>query len=105
MYLQRSKMNHTVNIWMRLKHLIKALLICNVALVVLGLLPANQLDAIEGLAGGVVEVVNDDYFVVGFEECEGGEGADVASATAHRNISIESWSFIGCLGSVQRRKS
>lgn len=43
-------------------------------------LAADELDAIEDLFGGIVEIVADDYFVSSFEEGECGEGAYVASA-------------------------
>ena len=55
----------------------------DVAGVVFGSLAADEFDAVEDFGGGVVEVVDDDDFVVCFEEREGGEGADVASATSY----------------------
>jgi len=72
----------TVNVRMLLKHLIQLLLIRDVALYVLGLLAADQLYAIDDLGGGVVEIIDDHDLVVGFEQGEGSEGADVACAAA-----------------------
>lgn len=63
-------------------------LVGDVAGVGLGPLAADELDAVEDLGGGVVEVVDGDDFVVGFEEGEGGEGADVARATGYRALAF-----------------
>lgn len=81
-YLQRRKMDHVVNVRMRLKHFVESLLIGDVEIEILRLLPTYQLNAIEDLFGGVVQVVCDDDFVAGFEEGEGREGANVAGAAA-----------------------
>lgn len=75
-------MDNIVNIRVLLEHLIQLLLIGDVQRVVLGPLAANELDTVEDLLGGVVEVVDDDDLVVGLEKGEGGERADVAGATA-----------------------
>lgn len=80
-HLQRSKVNNIVNIRVLLKHLVQLLLVGNVASVVLGPLAADELDAVEDLVRRVVQVVDDDDLVVGLEQGEGGEGADVAGAT------------------------
>lgn len=74
-------MNDIVDIRVLLEHLIQGLLIGDVERVVLGSLAADQLDAVQDLLGGVVEVVDDDDLVVGLEESERGERADVAGAT------------------------
>jgi len=94
--LQRSKVNNIVDIRVLLKHLIQLLLIGDVQRVVLGPLAADELDAVEDLLGGVVEVVDDDDLVVGLEEGKGGERADVAGATGKR-IDVRGWT-IGLLG-------
>ena len=77
-------MNDIVDIRVLLKHLVQGLLIGDVERVVLGSLAADQLDAVQDLLGGVVEVVDDDDLVVGLEKGEGGERADVAGATGKR---------------------
>ena len=77
-------MNDIVNIRVLLEHLVQGLLIGDIKRVVLGSLAANQLDAVEDLLGGVVEVVDDDDLVVGLEESERGERADVAGATGEQ---------------------
>ena len=77
-------MNDIVDIRVLLKHLVQGLLIGDVERVVLGSLAADQLDAVQDLLGGVVEVVDDDDLVVGLEESERGERADVAGATGKK---------------------
>lgn len=83
-------MYHIVDIRVLVKHLIQLLLVRDIALDILGLLAADQLDAIDDFGGRVVQVVDDDDFVVGLEEREGGEGADVAGA-ARRRSDIACW--------------
>lgn len=77
-------MNDIVDIRVLLEHLIQGLLVGDIEGVVLGPLSADQLDAVQDLFGGVVEVVDDDDLVVGLEESERGEGADVAGATGEK---------------------
>lgn len=84
-------MNHAVNLWVCRKHLVHSRLIGNVYLVKGWSLSAEELDAIEGDLGGVVQGVDDDDVVVILEEGKGGERANVASATVKRR-----WSAI-CL--------
>lgn len=74
-------MDNIVNIRMLVENLIQPLLVRDIARVVLGSLARNELDAVDDFFGGVVEVVDDHDLVVGFEESERGEGADVAGAT------------------------
>ena len=81
-HLQRCEVDYTVNLGMLLKDLVQTLLVHNVHIVVCRLLAANELDSVEHLRGRVVEVVDNHDFVSGFEECEDGEGTDVAGATA-----------------------
>jgi len=70
-----------VNIRVLLEHLVQGLLVGDIERIVLGSLAADQLDAVQDLVGRVVEVVDDDDLVVGLEESERGERADVAGAT------------------------
>ena len=81
-------MNDIVDIRVLLKHLVQGLLIGDVERVVLGSLAADQLDAVQDLLGGVVEVVDDDDLVVGLEESERGERADVAGATGEKGVLV-----------------
>ncbi len=74
-------MDDIVDVGMCCEDLVKLGFVGDVAGEVLGSLAADQLDAVEDFVGGVVEVVDDDDFVAGFEEGEGGEGADVACAS------------------------
>jgi hypothetical protein len=80
--------NDIVNIRVLLEHLIQGLLIGDVERVVLGFLAADQLNAVQDLFGGVVEVVDDDDLVVGLEESERGEGADVAGTTGGKRVLV-----------------
>ena len=77
-------MNDIIDIRVLLEHLIQCLFIGDVERVVLGFLAADQLNAVQDLFGGVVEVVDDDDLVVGLEESERGERADVAGATGEQ---------------------
>lgn len=75
-------MNDVVNVGVLLEHLVESSLILDVKLVELGLLAADELNAVDDLLGRVVEVVNDDDLVASLEKSECCEGANVASATA-----------------------
>jgi hypothetical protein len=61
-------MNHTVDIGMFCEHCIQPFFICDVDFVELGSLSADQLDAVEGDYGGVVERVDNDDSVAMLEE-------------------------------------
>jgi hypothetical protein len=60
--------DHIVDVWVLLKDLVQRRLICNVAFVEGRPLAADELDAVYDFLGGIVEVVDDDDLVVGFEE-------------------------------------
>jgi hypothetical protein len=85
-HLECSEVDETVNLGMLLEHLIKTRLVCDVDIVVVWLLPADEFNALESFFGRVVEVVNNHDFVAGFEEGEGGERANVASATVAKLV-------------------
>lgn len=79
--LQGGKVDDTVNVRVFGEDLVERLLVGNVDLVVFRLLSADKFYAIQNLGRRVVEVVDDDDLVVGFEERKGRKGANVASAT------------------------
>lgn len=81
-------MNDIIDVRVRGEDGIQRRLVGDVAGVVVRFLAADQLDAAQHFLRRVVEVVDDDHFVVCFEEGEGGEGADVACA-AGRRLAIE----------------
>lgn len=81
-------MDDGVNVGVGLEDLVKGRGVGDIELGELGLLAGDELDATEGLIGGVEEVVGDDDLVAGLEEGEGGEGADVAGATGRVSLSI-----------------
>ena len=80
-HLQRSEVDNAVNVGVGLEHLVKGILLSDIELDELGLLAGDQLNALEGLGGGVVQVVSDDNLVTGLEEGKGGERANVARTT------------------------
>lgn len=88
--LEGSEVDDAVDVRVGLEDLVEALLVSDIELDELGLLAGDQLDAVQGLGGGVVQVVGDDDLVAGLEQGEGGERADVARTTAG--------GLAGCLG-------
>ena len=78
-------MNHIIDIRMLRKDLCKAGLIGDVDLVELRSLPGDELDPVDALFGRVVQVVDDDDLVVCLQQCENGEGADVACSAVLEN--------------------
>ena len=80
-------MNNAVNVGVGLEHLVEAVLLGDIELDELGLLAADQLNALKSLGRRVVEVVSNDDLVASLEEGEGGERANVARATL-RGISL-----------------
>ena len=83
-------MNETVNLGVVLEHLIKTLLIRNIDIVECWLLSTDALDPIQDFLRRVVKVVNDDHFVVGFEQGKNSQGTDVASATRYVSVQFDS---------------
>jgi hypothetical protein len=63
------------------ENLIDGLLVCDVDLVKGRAAAANQLNAIEGDLGGVVEGVNNNDIVTVLKEGEGGERTNVSGTT------------------------
>lgn len=74
-------MNDAVNLGVSRKDLVELLLVGDVGLVELGSLAANELNAVEGDLGRVVETVYNDNLVAILQECKRCEGANVAGAT------------------------
>lgn len=60
-------MDHAVNVWVRLEYFVEILFFSDVDLKEFGSLSADELDAVEGFFGGIVEVVCDYDFVICFE--------------------------------------
>lgn len=79
-------MDDAVNVGVGLEDLIEGGLVGDIQLSELGLLAGDQLDALEGLGGGIGQVVGDDDLVASVEEGEGGEGADIARSTDRRGV-------------------
>lgn len=79
-------MNETVNLGVLPEYFIETLLIRDIDIVVCWLLSTDALDPIQDFFRRVVEVVNNDHFVVGFEQGKNSQGADVASATKYMSV-------------------
>lgn len=78
-------MNDTVNVGVSFEDLVEAILLGDIELDKLSLLAADSLDTVQGLDGGVVQVVSDDDLVASLEEGEGGERANVTGTTSRIN--------------------
>lgn len=81
-YLEGSEVDNAVDVGVSLEHLVEVLLVGDIELNELGLLAADQLNAVQSLGGGVVQVVSNDDLVASLQQSEGGERANVARATA-----------------------
>lgn len=75
-------MDNAVNVGVSLEDLVEVGLVGDIELNELGLLAADGLDTVQSLSGGVVEVVGNDDLVASLQQSQGGEGANVARATA-----------------------
>jgi hypothetical protein len=92
-YLQSSKVDNAVNVGMRHKDLVQCLFICDVDLVEVWSLAAEQLDAVEGDFRGIVEAVDNYNFVAMFEEGKSGERADITGSSGPVDVSMSSRTF------------
>ena len=81
-YLQRCKMNDTVDVRMGIEDAVKGSFITHIDVVKMRSLSAYPFNAIEGFFGRIVEVVDDNDLVVGFEQGKSSEGTNVASPPA-----------------------
>ena len=75
-------MDHAVNVGVSFEHLVEVGLLGDIELNELSLLAADGLNAVQRLDRGVVQVVSNDDLVASLQQSEGGEGANVARATA-----------------------
>ena len=64
-------MDDIVNVWMCRKHAIEGGFVGDINLEKLGFLPTDELNAIENLCRRIIEIVYNDNFVVGLQECKG----------------------------------
>ena len=84
-------MNDIVDVWMRSEDFVEPRFVGDFAVVEFRPFAADQFDAPEDFRRGVVEIVNNDYFVVSFEERERSEGADIACASSRLLASKREW--------------
>lgn len=75
-------MNDAVNVGVGSKHLVESSRVGDVGLDELGLLAADQFNAVDDFSGRVVQVVSNNNLVASLEEGESREGADIARSTA-----------------------
>lgn len=85
-HLQGSKVDDTVNVRVRLEDLIESGLIGDVQLGKLGLLARDQLNTVESLSRGIVQVISNDDLVASLEQGKSGEGANVTGTTEMRQM-------------------
>lgn len=86
--LQSSKVDNIVDVGMVGEDLLEGLLVGDVGIVEDGTLAGDGLNTVEDLLGRVVQVVDNDDLVVGLEQGEGCEAADVSGSTV---ASISAW--------------
>lgn len=86
-YLQRRKMDNTVDVWMGIEDLVKGSFIAHIDVVKMRSLSTYQFNAIECFFGRVVEVVHDHDLVVGLKQGKGSEGTNVAGPSVTEAIS------------------
>lgn len=79
--LQSSKVDNIVDVGVFGKDLLEGLLVGDVGIVEDRSLAGDGLNAVEDLLGRVVQVVDNNDLVVGLEQGEGSEAADVSGAT------------------------
>ena len=85
-HLQGSKVDDTVNVRVRLEDLIESGLIGDVQLGELSLLARDQLNTLESLRRGIVQVIGDDDLVASLEQGKSGEGTNVTGTTKMRQM-------------------
>lgn len=81
-------MDNIVDIGMLREDLVQGSFVGDVCLVEDGPLAGKQLNTVENLLVGVIQAINDNNFVSGFEKGEGCERANVASTTAPVSIDV-----------------
>lgn len=86
-YLQRRKMDNTVDVWMGIEDLVKGSFIAHIDVVKIRSLSTYQFNAIECFLGRIVEVVYNHDLVVGLKQGKGGEGTNVAGPSVRRSAS------------------
>jgi hypothetical protein len=79
-------MDDIVNIWMVIEDLVESSLVGDVELIEFRPLSADELDAVDDLSRRIIQIIDNDYFVIGFKKCQGCEGANVSGTT--RTVSI-----------------
>jgi hypothetical protein len=95
-YLQSCEVDDAVDIGIFREDLLQSLLICNVDLVEIWSLSAQEFNAIERDYRRVIQTIDDDDFIAMLEESERSEGANIAGASMPVTISISS--VLGLVG-------
>lgn len=81
-------MDDAVDIWVLLKGLVQIGLIGDIDFDKVWAFATDQLDAIDGLIRGIVQIVCDNDFVSGLEEGQSGEGANVTGSAAFHGAQV-----------------
>lgn len=91
-YLESCKVNDIVNVRMFSKDFVQLRLVCYVDAIVRRPSAGQQLNSIDDLIRRVVQVVDNDNLITGFNERKCCEGANIASASAQvRILAIPTW--------------
>jgi hypothetical protein len=72
-YLQSSEVDNTINVGMRSEDVVQCHFICDVDLVEVWSLAAEEFDAVEGDLGGIVQIIDYHDFIAMFKEGQRGE--------------------------------
>jgi hypothetical protein len=82
-YLEGCKVDDTVDVGVSCEDLAQGLLVGDVDLIEGWSFPADQLDAVQSYLRGVVEVIDNDYFIAMFEQGQSRERPNIASASVN----------------------
>jgi len=97
--LERCKVDDIVELWVFHEDAIKSRLVRDVHVVVSGPFAGDDFYPVHAFFRGVVEVVDDDYIIAGFEKGNDGERANVARTSKALSAIIDSpvaWRMASC---------
>ena len=99
-YLERSKVNNTVDLWVLLEGPVERFLICDIQLLEFRPLSRYQFNAINDFCRRIVQIVGYDHLVVGFKQRKSCERSNVAGTTIRSDI-VSTLSATGIVNHVQ----
>lgn len=65
-YLERSEVDHAIDVWVRFENLVQCARLGDIDIVEARTLAADELDAIDRLSRGVAQIVSDYDLIIGF---------------------------------------